>query len=121
VATFEFTNNSVVSHPMLNETEKITVEIIQRHFELHEISLEEEGMKKIREILIDKLDFLLDHHFEKLLQILYRIDVPEEKAKTALSEKSDRKPSEILADLIIERQSEKARTRIEYQKKKDSE
>src|SRR6185295_14649808 len=106
---------------MKSELEKITLEIIQRHFELPEISFEEEDLKKIRELLIDRIDFLLDHHFEKLLWILYRIDVSEEKAKAALSKKSDQKPSEVLADLIIERQMEKAKTRIEYNKKKGSE
>jgi hypothetical protein len=96
------------------ELEKITSEIIQRNFDLEEISSNENLLEKIRALLIDKLEFLLNNNFEKLLWILYRIDVSEEKAKQALALQSEKRPAEILADLIIERQIEKAKTRQQY-------
>jgi|ERR1043165_3994600 hypothetical protein len=99
---------------MESELEKITSEIIIRNFDLEEISSKENLLEKIHALLIDKLDFLLNHDFEKLLWILYRIDVSEEKAKQALALQSEKKPSELLADLIIERQIEKAKTRMKY-------
>ena len=99
---------------MESELEKITSEIILRNFDLEEIPSDENLFGKIRKLLIDKLDFLLNNDFEKLLWILYRIDVNEEKAKAALAEKSEKNPAEILADMIIERQIEKAKTRIEF-------
>ena len=99
---------------MESELEKITSEIIIRNFDLEEIPSEENLLEKIRALLIDKLDFLLNHDLEKLLWILYRIDVSEEKAKQALALQSEKKPSELLADLIIERQIEKAKTRMKY-------
>jgi hypothetical protein len=96
------------------EEEKVTAEIIRRNFDLDEIPIDTGTFEKIREQLIDKLNFLLDHDFGKLIWILYRIDVSEEKAKTLLAEKSDHNPAEVLADLIIERQIEKAKTRLKY-------
>jgi hypothetical protein len=104
---------------MESEVQKITSEIILRNFDLEESPSNEKLLEKIRERLINKLDFLIDHDFEKLISILYRIDVSEEKAKAALVEKSEQKPSEVLADLIIERQMEKAATRIKYRNKKN--
>ncbi len=99
---------------MIPEEEKILIEIIQNNFNLTKVTVEENSLQKIRILLIDQLDFLIDHDFEKLLWILYRIDVIEEKAKVALAENTIQKPSEVLADLIIERQMEKAKTRLEY-------
>src|SRR5438105_3463717 len=96
------------------ELEKIIAEIIQCSFDLEEISSNENLLEKIRALLIDKIDHLLNHNFEKLLWILYRLDVSEEKAKQALALQSEKKPSELLADLIIERQMEKAKTRAQY-------
>ena len=99
---------------MSSEEEKITAEIISINFDLELTSKDTETFEKFRELLIDELNFLLDHDFEKLLWILYRIDVSEVKAKASLAEKSDYSPAEILADLIIERQKEKVKTRLNY-------
>ncbi|MCY7411346.1 MAG: hypothetical protein LH473_13820 [Chitinophagales bacterium] len=98
----------------MNELQTIAAVNIQSNFDLEEITGDEKTFDKIRVLLIDKINFLLDHNFEKLLWLLYRIDVSEEKAKAALAENTIQKPSEVLADLIIERQIEKAKTRIQY-------
>src|SRR5215217_685729 len=100
------------------EEEQIAASIIQRYFDLNEVRTRDEQLQVVREMLIDKINFFLDHDFENLLTILYRIDVSEEKAKSSLAEKSDRAPAEILADLIIKRQIEKAKTRIKYRSDK---
>lgn len=98
----------------MNEVEKITAELVQRHFDLPAENDTAFSLEQIRAALIEKLNFLLDHDFEKLLWILYRIDVSEQKAKAALAEKSDQPPAEVLADLIIQRQLQKAETRLKY-------
>lgn len=99
---------------MVTEEEKILIEIIRNNFNLPEVADEEISLQKIRALLIDQLDFLIDHDFEKLLWILYHIDVSEEKAKAALAVNTIQKHSEVLADLIIKRQIEKTKTRLEY-------
>ncbi len=61
----------------------------------------------LRTKLIEVISYLMDHNFEKLLLILYRIDVDEEKAKTLLAKHLPSSAPEILADLIIQRQIKK--------------
>lgn len=101
---------------MNTEWQKITIAIIQQNFNLEISDADKENFIRFRELLIDKLSFLLDYDFEKLLWILYRIDVDEKSVTTTLTANPDKPASEILADLIIERQMKKAETRIKYRK-----
>lgn len=94
------------------EFEQIAAGIIQSNFDIEHVETDELLLHKIRLALIEKIDFLINNDFENLLRILYRIDVDEDKAKAMLAEKSDQKPSEVLADLVIERMIEKAAARI---------
>jgi hypothetical protein len=101
----------------MDEAEEISVNMIRQHFELVPSSPEnKDNLQQVRAVLIDKIDYLLSHDFEKLLWILYRVDVNETKAKEMLVQHSAEKPSEILADLIIEREMQKAITRIKFRK-----
>jgi hypothetical protein len=50
---------------------------------------------------------LIVHDFNKLISILYRIDVDEEKLKRVLKENKDKDAGIVIAELIIERQSQK--------------
>lgn len=99
---------------MNDELQKMTSEIIQLNFELDEQEPEKVSMENVREKLIEKIEHLLVHDYEKLLWILYRVDVPEKKAIAAMADASEGKPSHALADLIIERQIQKAKTRIQF-------
>ncbi len=61
------------------------------------------------------LNHLIEKDFNRLISILYRIDIPREKISAALSNNSDeRTAGEILTDLIIARQMEKIKTRKAY-------
>ncbi len=71
-----------------------------------------------RLLLIKAVDTLIHHDFNKLLHILYRIDVDENKLKHALFE-SVLPAAETIADLIIERQQQKIRFREIYRNNKD--
>lgn len=66
---------------------------------------------KLKEWLAYEIQILLDHDFQKLLNMLYRIDVKEQKAKEALA---DLNPSFKLAELIIEREMQKVASRKKY-------
>jgi len=99
---------------MNQEIEKHTVALIQHDFNLEDFS--QDTLENIRQLLIERLDYLLDHDFARLLDILYRIDVNEEKVKNMLAKQAGTNSSEILADLIIERQIEKAKTRIKFRR-----
>ena len=88
--------------------------LLQRSFELTVSADDGMELKEVRRVLIEKIKFLLDHDFEKLISILYRIDVPEEKAKRALATSPEKNPADVLADLIIERQVQKVKSRTEF-------
>jgi len=56
----------------------------------------------------------LAHDINQLLRLLYRVDVNEEDVKLALTKAE---PDTELARLIVERELEKAKTRISYRNK----
>lgn len=63
------------------------------------------------EQLAEAIDYLIDKDFNKLLLILYRIDINEERLKQALA--SANKPAaEIIAQMILERQNQKKNLNI---------
>lgn len=93
------------------------MELIEQHFELvPSLTGDKDDLQRVRAMLIDKIDFLLSHDFEKLLCILYRVDVNETKAKEMLVQHSERNPAEIFADLVIEREMQKAMSRIKFRR-----
>ena len=65
----------------------------------------------IRNMLQSEISRLIMEDFEKLVQLLYRIDVSENKLRQTLSENPATDAATIIADLIIERQIQKLRTR----------
>ena len=67
--------------------------------------------------LASYLNDLMTNDFNKLISILYRVDIPQEKAMSALAENSQKETAgQTLSRLIIERQLEKVITRRKYRK-----
>ena len=64
--------------------------------------------------------YLLENDFEKLVRVLYRVDVSESKLKTAIREKNDTDAAEIIAGMLIERQMQKIKFREQFGKTGDS-
>ena len=60
---------------------------------------------------------LIERDFQKLISILYRLDVSEEKLKTLLANNSDIDAGNIIAHLIIERQLQKIKSRQQFSKR----
>lgn len=56
---------------------------------------------------------LMEKDFERLLQVLYRIDVSEEKLKAALAASTDN-PASVITKMIIERELLKVKFRKKY-------
>ena len=63
-----------------------------------------------------RINELIATDFGKLLQILYRLDVDEEKVHTVLRQNPSVNAGRLIASLIMERQREKMETRKRYQK-----
>lgn len=71
------------------------------------------SFEKNRKQLILAVDQLIQNDFNKLITILYRIDVDEQKLKAALFE-NPLPPAETIADMMIERQLQKIKFRKMY-------
>lgn len=69
---------------------------------------------ELRQQLVDYINELLLHDFNKLVQLLYRIDVSEKKLKTVLSENQQTDAAVIITDLIIKRQEEKIKAKQSF-------
>jgi hypothetical protein len=64
----------------------------------------------------EKIAFLLDHDFAQLLRVMYRLDIDEEQFNQALTSSE---PATAITLLVLTRELEKARSRIQYRKKYD--
>lgn len=61
-----------------------------------------------------RIAWMIENRFEKLMSILYRIDVDEEAAKDALAEKQTSDAAKRIASLLLEREREKVATRFRH-------
>ena len=96
---------------------KETFNIINKDFRLdREINNRqdlEDGLREIKENLTERIRYLMDHDYDKLMFILYRIDVNETKLKQAFKENSFDNMPPLIAGLVIERQLIKAKMRMQ--------
>ncbi len=69
--------------------------------------------EEIRNKLAENINHLIIHDFNKLVSLLYRVDVNEAKLKHLLKENPGSDAGNIIADLIIERQLQKIKSRNE--------
>ena len=64
--------------------------------------------------LSDRMNQLIKSDFEKLVSLLYRIDVSEQKLKSLLQQFPGEDAGNIIASLILERQEQKLKTRKQF-------
>jgi ABC-type phosphate/phosphonate transport system ATPase subunit len=91
--------------------------LIRKDFNLDETEFSIHNTELSRETLLQQLkrlvNYLLEKDFGKLLQVLYRIDISEEKLKAALaSDEGD--PVTLISNMILEREMQKVATRKKY-------
>ena len=70
--------------------------------------------------LAANINQLIQKDFQKLVTLLYRIDVNETKLKLLLQQHSDEDAGKIIAALIIERQIQKIKTRQQFSQRDQS-
>ena len=71
-------------------------------------------LEKFKAYLTDRLASLLDNKYDTLINILYRVDVPEDRLSKLFAEQNRDYIPSALADLIIERSLQKVRFRQKY-------
>ena len=90
-------------------------EIQQQVFESFEIDPQllpvvtnnEEKFQAFRKLLIDRIEELAEKNMDKLMWLLYRVDVSERKLHATLKETPPENFASVIADMIIERQIQK--------------
>lgn len=97
-------------------------ELIESNFYFDELSQllpqqEDQALIQLKNALAERIAYMLDHDFELLMQIFYKIDLKESSVQQAITGGIEGEPSMILADLVIERQIQKAETRRKYRPK----
>lgn len=67
--------------------------------------------KELHKLLSEYINQLIQNDFQKLVQLLYRIDVNEIRLRLVLKENKDKDAAPVIANLIIERQLQKINSR----------
>ncbi len=69
------------------------------------------SLDELKEKLAVHINDLINHDFQKLIFLLYRIDVDENKMRRLLEQKEGENAAGLITDLIIERQLQKIESR----------
>ncbi|HCN04755.1 MAG TPA: hypothetical protein DIS79_03975 [Bacteroidetes bacterium] len=93
-----------------DELARSAAEKISLTFDLDEV----ESLEAVRAALVNRIIQLLTSNPERLMAALYRIDVQEQRVNEIFTTAIPPDVPDLLADLIIERQLQKARTRREH-------
>ena len=101
-----------------NQLTDLTI-FVSKNFEISELeSLIPAGdfktLEEFKAFLSEKLAFLLDKKYDTLINILYRIDIAEDKLSKLFAEQNHDYIPGALADLIIERSLQKVKFRQKY-------
>ena len=80
------------------------------------LQIEEKSNAEQFEVLVAFIDDLIRNDFNRLLSILYRVDISEQKLKMKLAEnkKTTVRSAEIIAQLLLDREEEKIISRAKY-------
>ncbi|HMG68700.1 MAG TPA: hypothetical protein VK588_13470 [Chitinophagaceae bacterium] len=94
-------------------------EIIYQLSQSLEIDLPlEKSSEELKNILAEYLNDLINHDFNKLLRLLYKIDVSEKALKEKLNQQN-LNGGMIVAEMIIERQLQKIKTKEQFKSNSD--
>jgi hypothetical protein len=70
--------------------------------------------ERLEELLAERLEILISHHFQQFVFLLYRIDVPENQIRDILDKDAGSGAYRKIAGLLIERQLQKIKSRETY-------
>jgi hypothetical protein len=80
----------------------------------HAVTVKELGDLRLK--LAEEIDHLIANDFLRLVRILYRLDISEKKLKQLMEETGGKNASYTIADMIIDRQVQKIRSREAHKK-----
>ena len=74
------------------------------------------SIEQLKDLLALQFNELINTDFNRLIRLLYTIDVDEMKLKRLLDVNKTKNAGEIIAELVIERQLQKIRSRQNYKR-----
>jgi hypothetical protein len=74
------------------------------------------GQDDLKEALASHIRHLLAHDFNRLVFILYRVDIAEEQLRKLLKDRPAEDAADLICGLILERLSQKAAARQKYRR-----
>jgi hypothetical protein len=80
------------------------------------ISIKEDQLSLGKQILVNRVNELIIHDFERLVGLLYRLDIPEKKITQLLAEHMQQDAAVLITDLMITREMEKIKSRQAYRR-----
>lgn len=87
--------------------------------ELEAVKEKDAVTNNLRQKLSGHINDLINSDFEKLVQLLYRLDIDEKKLKKVLQDNPGQNAGEMISDLIIERQLQKIKSRQQFKQRKE--
>ena len=78
------------------------------------------GREELHHMLTMHINTLLNSGVEKLISLLYRLDINENKIRECLSVNAGQDAAPLIANLIIERQEQKIKSRQQYTRRDQS-
>ena len=70
-----------------------------------------------KQLIAERINELIQNDFQKLVSVLYRMDISEEKLKNLLKENQGIDAGHIITDLMIERQLQKLKSRRQFNRR----
>ena len=92
--------------------------IILKNFEI-ESTDQDISEEELLDLLTKQVAYLIDRRLDFLLSLLYRLDIEEKKIKVVLYNQDIIEPARGLAQLILDRQKDRIRTKAKYKSKGD--
>jgi hypothetical protein len=91
--------------------------VINLHFDL---GLQPETNADIvLKVLAEKINWLILNDFGHLVQLLYRLDISEQKLKLLLQQNPDLPAGQLIAEMIVERMEKATKSRQEFSHEED--
>lgn len=104
----------IPSKKILKETQAVVKKDFNLTFEQENYSESE-----LTDLLAEEIFRLIQQNLEQLFSILYRLDIDEQKVHTALAPNAEAPANLVIARLIIEREKQKAESRLRYRTEKE--
>jgi hypothetical protein len=81
------------------------------------ITIKEDLFSVNRQLLAIKINELINTNFQKLVSILYRMDISEAKLKLLLHDHPNEDAGVLIADMMIEREAQKIKSRQQFRQR----